>query len=50
MREGHEKAAVAVRGPVTDLMLAVYRRRPVDGLEVFGDRDLLDRLLNSVRF
>ncbi|MEU0879852.1 maleylpyruvate isomerase family mycothiol-dependent enzyme [Lentzea sp. NPDC005914] len=50
MREGHEKAAVAVRGPVTDLMLAVYRRRPVDGLEVFGDRDLLDRLLASVRF
>jgi uncharacterized protein (TIGR03083 family) len=49
-REGHEKAAVAVRGPVAELMLAVYRRRPVDGLEVFGDRELLDRLLTSVRF
>ncbi|MEV6243978.1 maleylpyruvate isomerase family mycothiol-dependent enzyme [Lentzea sp. NPDC051838] len=50
LREGHEKAAVAVRGPVTELMLLVYRRRSVDGLEVFGDRDLLDRLLASVRF
>ncbi|WP_158102688.1 maleylpyruvate isomerase family mycothiol-dependent enzyme [Lentzea kentuckyensis] len=50
VREGHEKAAVAVRGPVTELMLAVYRRRPVEGLEVFGDRELLDRLLTSVRF
>ncbi|HEX8864823.1 MAG TPA: maleylpyruvate isomerase family mycothiol-dependent enzyme [Lentzea sp.] len=50
MREAHEKAAVAVRGPVAALMLTVYRRRPVDGLEVFGDRDLLDRVLASVRF
>lgn len=50
VREGHEKAAVAVRGPVAELMLAVYRRRPVEGLEVFGDRDLLDRFLTGVRF
>ncbi|MET9631346.1 maleylpyruvate isomerase family mycothiol-dependent enzyme [Lentzea sp. NPDC006480] len=50
VREGHEKAAVAVRGPVAELMLAVYRRRPVEGLEVFGDRELLDQLLTSVRF
>jgi uncharacterized protein (TIGR03083 family) len=50
VREGHEKAAVALRGPVAELVLAVYRRRPVEGLEVFGDRDLLDRLLAGVRF
>lgn len=50
VREGHEKAAVAVRGPVADLMLAIYRRRSVDGLEVFGDRALLDGLVTSVRF
>ncbi|MFS8100900.1 maleylpyruvate isomerase family mycothiol-dependent enzyme [Lentzea alba] len=50
VREEHEKAAVAVRGPVMDLVLAVYRRRSVDGLEVFGDRDLLDRFLERVRF
>ncbi|GGU87043.1 hypothetical protein GCM10010178_91170 [Lentzea flava] len=50
VREGHEKAAVAVRGPVVELVLTVYRRRPVEGLEVFGDHDRLDRLLASVRF
>ncbi|WP_090058074.1 maleylpyruvate isomerase family mycothiol-dependent enzyme [Lentzea fradiae] len=50
VREGHEKASVAVRGPVVDLMLAVYRRGPADGLEVFGDRDLLDLMLDKVRF
>lgn len=50
VREGHEKAAVAVRGPVMDLVLAVYRRRSVEGLEVFGDRELLDLFLDRVRF
>ncbi|HEX7302843.1 maleylpyruvate isomerase family mycothiol-dependent enzyme [Lentzea sp.] len=50
VREGHEKASVAVRGPVVDLVLAVYRRRPVDGLEVFGDRALLDLVLDRIRF
>ncbi|KJK48002.1 hypothetical protein UK23_18290 [Lentzea aerocolonigenes] len=50
VREGHEKAAVALRGPVVELVLAVYRRRPVEGLEVFGDRELLAELLERVRF
>lgn len=50
VREGHEKASVAVRGPVVDLLLAMYRRGPVDDLEVFGDRDLLDLMLDRVRF
>ncbi|MEU7480030.1 maleylpyruvate isomerase family mycothiol-dependent enzyme [Lentzea sp. NPDC042327] len=50
VREGHEKADVAVRGPVVDLVLAMYRRRPVEGLEVFGDRALLDLLVRGVRF
>jgi uncharacterized protein (TIGR03083 family) len=50
VREGHEKASVAVRGPVVDLVLAVYRRRPVEGLEVFGERALLDLLVERVRF
>ncbi|MFD5828576.1 maleylpyruvate isomerase family mycothiol-dependent enzyme [Lentzea sp. NPDC060358] len=50
VREGHEKASVAVRGPVVELVLAVYRRRSVDGLEVFGDRELLDLMLDRVRF
>ncbi|WP_167976066.1 maleylpyruvate isomerase family mycothiol-dependent enzyme [Lentzea indica] len=50
VRKGHEKAAVALRGPVVELVLAVYRRRPVDGLEVFGDSELLDLFLDRVRF
>jgi len=50
VREGHEKAAVALRGPLVDLVLAVYRRRSVDGLEVFGDAELLDLFLDRVRF
>lgn len=42
-RRAHEKAAVAVRGPLTELLLLVYGRRPVtDRVEVLGDRDLLD--------
>jgi uncharacterized protein (TIGR03083 family) len=50
VREGHEKAAVALRGPVVELVLAVYRRRPVAGLEVFGDAELLEEFLDRVHF
>ncbi|HEX2074166.1 MAG TPA: maleylpyruvate isomerase family mycothiol-dependent enzyme [Geodermatophilus sp.] len=51
-RRAHEKAAVAVRGPLTDLLLLVYRRRGLDGagLEVFGDRALLELWLARVAF
>jgi uncharacterized protein (TIGR03083 family) len=48
--EGHAKASVALRGPVVDLVLAVYRRRSLEGLEVFGNADLLSLLLERVRF
>ncbi len=46
-RRAHEKSAVAVRAPLTDLLLVVYGRRRVEdaGAEVFGDRDLLDSWL-----
>lgn len=50
VRQGHEKAAVALRGPVVELVLAVYRRRSVEGLEVFGDAELLEEFLERVRF
>ncbi|MFA1550573.1 maleylpyruvate isomerase family mycothiol-dependent enzyme [Actinomadura chokoriensis] len=49
-RRVHEKAAVAVRGTLTELLLLVYRRRPVGGLEVFGDAQLLDFWLERVGF
>jgi uncharacterized protein (TIGR03083 family) len=51
-RRAHEKAAVAVRGPVTGLLLLVYGRRRVEetGAEVFGDRELLDSWLAATPF
>ncbi|MGY1739689.1 MULTISPECIES: maleylpyruvate isomerase family mycothiol-dependent enzyme [unclassified Blastococcus] len=51
-RRAHEKSAVAVRGPLTELVLLVYRRRDVDGTaaEVFGDRELLDAWLAANAF
>ncbi|MCX5201541.1 maleylpyruvate isomerase family mycothiol-dependent enzyme [Streptomyces sp. NBC_00237] len=49
-RRGHEKAAVAVRGPLTDVLLVVYRRQAVDAgnVEVLGDRDLLDQWVGQL--
>lgn len=51
-RRAHEKCAVAVRGPLTDLVLVLYRRRPVGAadVEVLGDRALLDHWLDNVAF
>lgn len=51
-RRAHEKAAVAVRGPLTGLLLVVYRRQPArsEGIEVLGDVQLLDFWLERVSF
>ncbi|WEB42858.1 maleylpyruvate isomerase family mycothiol-dependent enzyme [Streptomyces yunnanensis] len=54
-RRAHEKAAVALRGPLTDLLLALYRRRSLDDeggerIEVLGDRPLFDRWLTYASF
>jgi uncharacterized protein (TIGR03083 family) len=51
-RRAHEKAAVAVRAPLTDLLLLVYKRRPPrgEGVEVLGDAELLDFWLERVSF
>jgi uncharacterized protein (TIGR03083 family) len=51
-RRAHEKAAVAVRGPLTDLLLIIYKRRPArgDGIEILGDAQLLDFWLERVSF
>jgi uncharacterized protein (TIGR03083 family) len=51
-RRSHEKAAVAVRGPLTDLLLVIYRRRPARaaGIEILGDEQLLDYWLERVIF
>ena len=50
-RRADEKAAVAVRGPLTELLLLVYGRRPAaEDLEILGDRDLLDFWLARTSF
>ncbi|NEA65414.1 maleylpyruvate isomerase family mycothiol-dependent enzyme [Streptomyces sp. SID12488] len=51
-RRGHEKATVALRGPLTDVMLAFYRRLPLDSprLEILGDRELLEFWLARTNF
>jgi uncharacterized protein (TIGR03083 family) len=47
----HEKATVAVRAPLADLLRVVTRRLPPDseGVEVFGDRAVLDAWLERLR-
>ncbi|NNN36243.1 maleylpyruvate isomerase family mycothiol-dependent enzyme [Streptomyces sp. S3(2020)] len=51
-RRGHEKATVALRGPLTAVLLAFYRRLPLDSpeLEVLGDRELLEFWLARATF
>jgi uncharacterized protein (TIGR03083 family) len=51
-RRAHEKSAVAVRGPLTELLLIIYRRRPPSdtSVQIFGDEDLLDFWLDRVGF
>ncbi|MFE2054940.1 maleylpyruvate isomerase family mycothiol-dependent enzyme [Streptomyces sp. NPDC059446] len=48
----HGKATVALRGPLTGLMLAFNRRQKPDegGLDVLGDRELLDFWLERSSF
>ncbi|MEU1312360.1 maleylpyruvate isomerase family mycothiol-dependent enzyme [Streptomyces cinnamoneus] len=51
-RRAHEKAAVVVRAPMTELLRVFYRRTPVDapGVEVLGDREVLDFWLERASF
>ncbi|GAB2878004.1 maleylpyruvate isomerase family mycothiol-dependent enzyme [Streptomyces deserti] len=51
-RRGHEKASVALRGPLTSVLLAFYRRLPLDApeVEVLGERELLEFWLERATF
>ncbi|MFZ4156149.1 maleylpyruvate isomerase family mycothiol-dependent enzyme [Streptomyces pseudogriseolus] len=51
-RHGHEKATVALRGPLTWVLLAFYRRIPLDDprIEVLGERALLETWLERATF
>jgi uncharacterized protein (TIGR03083 family) len=46
----HAKGDVAARGPASDLVLALFGRKPTDTLEVFGDAQLLDRFREQASF
>jgi uncharacterized protein (TIGR03083 family) len=46
VRREHAKGDVAVRGPASDLLLALWRRRPLAGLDVFGDADVAQRFID----
>jgi uncharacterized protein (TIGR03083 family) len=47
---GHAKGDAAVRGPAGDLLLWLWGRRPLDGLEVFGDVTAADALRTATIF
>ncbi|HEX2575577.1 MAG TPA: maleylpyruvate isomerase N-terminal domain-containing protein [Aquihabitans sp.] len=46
----HAKGDTALRGPAEVLLLTLWRRRPLDGLDVIGDRALAERVLDLARF
>ena len=41
----HAKGDAAVRGPAHDLLLVLWRRQPLDAVEVIGDRAVAERLI-----
>ncbi|WP_280358444.1 maleylpyruvate isomerase family mycothiol-dependent enzyme [Nocardia otitidiscaviarum] len=51
-RRAHERCAVAVRGPLTELLLVIYRRRTPESaaIEVLGDGELFTGWLDRVAF
>jgi hypothetical protein len=49
-RRADEQAAAEIRAPATDLMLTIYRRRPVQGPHVRGDGKLIEFWLERVSF
>ncbi len=46
----HAKGDVALRGPAEDLLLTLWRRRPLATVDVFGDDALARRVLDLARF
>ena len=51
-RRSDEPTTAGLRAPVTDLLLTIYRRLPVDSgrVEVTGDAELVDFWLERVGF
>lgn len=49
VEHAHAKGDVAVRGPASDLFLLLWNRRGLEGLQVFGDEQVLDDWRTHVR-
>lgn len=51
-KRGHGKGDVALRGPLTEILLVLYRRRSLDdgSLDVLGEAELLDFWLDHASF
>jgi uncharacterized protein (TIGR03083 family) len=47
VRREHAKGDVAARGPAAELLAALWGRRPLTGLDTFGDVDLLARFYQA---
>jgi uncharacterized protein (TIGR03083 family) len=45
VRRGHERCDAAMRGGASELLLALWRRRPPETVELLGDRAVLDGFL-----
>ena len=41
----HAKGDAAMRGPAHDLLLVLWRRQPLDTVDVIGDRAVAERLV-----
>jgi len=41
----HAKGSVALRGPASDILLVLWRRLPIEAIEVIGDSSVADRFL-----
>jgi hypothetical protein len=50
VEHAHAKGSVALRGPAEDLLLVLWRRRPLDRADVIGDRPVAEALLDAARF
>jgi uncharacterized protein (TIGR03083 family) len=46
----HAKGDVALRGPASDLLLVLWRRRPLDAVDIVGERSVAERLVEVARF
>ena len=44
----HEKGDVALRGAASDLLLTIYKRIPLDGIEVVGDASVAEEIIARI--